>query len=216
MSEIKSRDVSETKKPEVENYKNIQPEKGTTVSEAMNYWDKLFGKETNEVDNAEWGGKDNDSESDYNKKGLNDKIGDIEKIDLQKVARHYINDLKEQSEFPDTIKIDSLDISKLEKISAEKNSIMREEFDDNKSKLRKEWEKLNGKEWPRYTEDIKNENGITIRKAGDCYDAHHIQPLELGGKNEASNITPLNLKKHQSIHSVNGSCTLLVEKVKTI
>lgn len=42
MSEIKSRDVSEAKNPEVENYKNIQPEKGTTVSEAMSFWDKKF------------------------------------------------------------------------------------------------------------------------------------------------------------------------------
>ena len=52
-----------------------------------------------------------------------------------------------------------------------------------------------------------------IRKVGDFLDAHHVQPLELGGKNEASNITPLDLNKHKDIHSKTGSCTRLVEKV---
>lgn len=40
MQEIKSSEVNETKAPEVENYRNIQPENGMTVSEAKEYWDK--------------------------------------------------------------------------------------------------------------------------------------------------------------------------------
>lgn len=40
MHEIKSSEVNETKAPEVENYRNIQPENGMTVSEAKEYWDK--------------------------------------------------------------------------------------------------------------------------------------------------------------------------------
>jgi len=40
MQEIKSSEVNETKAPEVENYRNIQPEKGMTVSDAKEYWDK--------------------------------------------------------------------------------------------------------------------------------------------------------------------------------
>ena len=132
--------------------------------------------------------------------------------DLKETAKDYMADLKAKSEFPDTIN-DTLDISKLEKITPEKNAKMREEFAEKKSDLRSEWERINGKEWPRYTEPVLNERGDVIRDVGHCYDAHHIHPLELGGKNEASNITPLDLNKHKEIHSKTGSCTKLVEKV---
>lgn len=40
MQEIKSSEVNKTKAPEVENYRNIQPENSMTVSEAKEYWDK--------------------------------------------------------------------------------------------------------------------------------------------------------------------------------
>ena len=40
MQEIKSSEVNETKAPEVENYRNIQPENGMTVSEAKDFWNK--------------------------------------------------------------------------------------------------------------------------------------------------------------------------------
>ncbi len=136
-----------------------------------------------------------------------------EKIkDVKQIAKDYISDLKAKSDFPDTIK-DTIDVSKLEKRSPEENAKMREEFDKKKSNLRSDWEKLNNKEWPRYTEPVYNDKNIMIRKVGDCLDAHHVQPLELGGKNEASNITPLDLNKHKEIHSKTGSCTKLVEKV---
>ena len=136
-----------------------------------------------------------------------------EKIkDVKQTAKDYISDLKSKSDFPDTIK-DMIDVSKLEKRSPEENAKMREEFDKKKSNLRSEWEKTNNKEWPRYTEPVKNNRDIMIRKVGDYLDAHHVQPLELGGKNEASNITPLDLNKHKDIHSKTGSCTRLVEKV---
>ena len=63
-------------------------------------------------------------------------------------------------------------------------------------------------------QDVYNENGVRIRKAGDNYDAHHIQPLKLGGENVASNITPMDLFKHSEIHSGSGSCTKLLESVE--
>ena len=47
-------------------------------------------------------------------------------------------------------------------------------------------------------------NGKMIRKAGGDYDAHHIQPLGMNGKNEASNITPLHANEHydkQGVHA---------------
>ena len=46
-----------------------------------------------------------------------------------------------------------------------------------------------------------------IRKAGSDYDAHHIQPLGMGGKNEVRNITPLNAEVHydkQGIHAADS------------
>lgn len=139
-------------------------------------------------------------------------IGD----DLKEVVKEYINDLKVKSECAETIADNCLDITKLEIQAPEKVAELREEFDDKKVKLRKEWEKLNGKEWPKYKEDIYNADGVRIRKAGDNYDAHHIQPLSLGGENLASNLTPLDLSKHSEIHSSNGSCTKLADKVERI
>lgn len=132
---------------------------------------------------------------------------------LSEVIKDYINDLKDKSDSPETISESAIDIFKLERQTPEKVSEMREDFDDNKKQLRKEWESLNGKEWPKYNEDVKNENGQIIRHAGDNYDAHHIQPLCLGGKNEASNITPLDMTKHKEVHSIEGSCAKLVNKV---
>jgi len=58
-------------------------------------------------------------------------------------------------------------------------------------------------------DDIKkiSDTYKAFRKAGDYFDAHHIQSLKLGGTNDASNITPLDYHKHQEIHSKTGSCT---------
>ena len=62
--------------------------------------------------------------------------------------------------------------------------------------------------WPKYIEDVYiiNSRGVLvkIREAGQDYDAHHIHPLSLGGKNEAGNITPLRADYHMDhlgVHS---------------
>lgn len=67
-------------------------------------------------------------------------------------------------------------------------------------------------EWPRYKEDVtiqtKNGDMVTIRPAGARYDAHHQQPLSLGGLNEASNITPMRADvhiDHRGVHSQDGA-----------
>ncbi len=134
--------------------------------------------------------------------------------DLKETAKEYIDDLKTKSECPETISKDSIDSIKLEVQTPEKVAEKREEFDNNKSALRKEWEEINHQEWPKYKEDVVNDNGKIIRKVGDNYDAHHIQPLQLGGENVASNITPLDCNSHRDIHSKeNGSCAKLVEKL---
>jgi hypothetical protein len=127
---------------------------------------------------------------------------------IEELRQEYIEDLKQNSEYSDTIQDDG---EPYEKISPEENAKLREEFVDinpenehNKEALIKKWEEENGKEWPRYTEDVYTHNGKLIRRAGDRYDAHHIHPLSMGGKNEASNITPMHAEKHydkQGVHS---------------
>lgn len=144
------------------------------------------------------------------------QIKDVSAKDLSEIIKDYISELKTKSECGDTILTSALDKAKWEVQSPEKVAELREQFDDNKAKLRKEWESLNNREWPKYKEDVYNEKGVRIRKAGDNYDAHHIQPLKLGGANEASNITPLDLTKHADIHSVNGSCTKLVNGIEGV
>lgn len=124
--------------------------------------------------------------------------------DINEIAHGYISDLKSKCEFPDTIPDNILKNVKFEPQSTEKIKDLRENFDDNKFKLRKSWEEMTGKEWPKYKEDVFNSNGIRIRKAGDCYDGHHIIPLELGGKNDASNLTPIDINKHNDLHFAPG------------
>lgn len=143
----------------------------------------------------------------------NQERNDATEKNVSELSTDYINDLKSKSEIPDSIKDDAIDVSKLEVVPSEKVAIMREKFDDVKADLRKEWEQLNNMEWPRYETDVLNAEGRIIRKAGDRYDMHHIQPLKLGGKNEVGNITPLDVRKHNEMHSANGSCNKLVEKV---
>jgi len=119
---------------------------------------------------------------------------------IEKLLKEYLDDLKNNSEYSDTIENDG---EPYEKLSPEETAEKRAEFNANKERLIKEWEEKTGKEWPRYKEDVYV-NGNLVRKAGDRYDAHHIHPLSLGGKNESSNITPISAEKHfdkQGVHA---------------
>jgi hypothetical protein len=140
------------------------------------FWDGLVGKAENGVEAA-------------------DKSEQVERL-----RKEYIDDLRKNSEYADTSD-DSGD--EYEKLSPEKNAVKRAEFNTNKEQLAKEWEEQNGREWPRYKEDVYV-NGKLIRRAGDRYDAHHIHPLSFGGKNEATNLTPISAEKHfdkQGVHA---------------
>ena len=139
-------------------------------------------------------------------------LKDVSGKELVDTAKNYMKDLVSKSEVAETI-TEKMDISKLEMKSADQVAKLREAFDDNKPQIRSDWEKMYNRDWPRYDHDVFNDAGNRIRKAGDCYDAHHIQPLKLGGENVASNITPLDVFKHRDIHSAGGSCTKLVENV---
>lgn len=125
-----------------------------------------------------------------------------EKMDA--TVNDYFGDLKKRSDYPNTIKDHPFESSDLKKLSPEETAAKRDEFDDKKDDLKKQWEHDNKCSWPKYKEDVYSPNGKLIRKAGGDYDAHHIQPLGMNGKNEASNITPLHAKEHydkQGVHA---------------
>ena len=52
MQEVKHSEINETKSPGVENYKNIQPENGMTVSEAKDFWNQEFASENTETNDS--------------------------------------------------------------------------------------------------------------------------------------------------------------------
>lgn len=178
-------EVSEISRPEAQAYKEIKPEKLTSVQEAKSFWDHFFDGEIANVAT---------------------KLEQVEQLEnsLEKTVSRYFSDLKARSECPDTIVDQPFQVSDLKKRTPEDNSRMRDEFDDKRTQLKREWAEANGRSWPTYDRDIYSANGKLIRKAGSDYDAHHIQPLGMGGRNEVSNITPLNAEVHydkQGIHA---------------
>lgn len=137
-----------------------------------------------------------------------------EELRINELIKEYMKSLKEISSVPETINDEALD--NMEVITGEALADKREEFNDNKKDLIREWEQKHGIEWPKYAEDVYSDNGKLIRKAGSNYDAHHIKPLCLGGKNEVDNITPLHAKDHfdsQGIHSNDGAYRKIVEEL---
>lgn len=127
--------------------------------------------------------------------------------DREKILKDYFDDLRSKSDFPESIPEKPFNDSDIEKRTPEENAAAREEFDNKKADLKREWEKENGREWSKYEKDVYSSNGRLIRKAGSDYDAHHIQPLSMGGKNEAKNITPLHAEVHydkQGVHAPNS------------
>lgn len=189
MSEIgRVSDIAEIpeQKTDVADYKNIHPEGRITPQESRNFWNNLFSSEIPKIDNENVKEKDNSEE------------------DLEKNADEYFDDLRSKSDYPETIQERPFETSELEKVSPEEVAEKRGEFDDKKAELKKEWEEENGRPWPKYEHDVYSSNGKLIRKAGSDYDAHHIQPLGMGGKNEVSNITPLHAEVHydkQGVHA---------------
>ncbi len=205
ISEISRSEPKEVNETKVDNFSDAKAKSEMTFNEAEDFWKSEFHEQ------AEQAKADIQDNSDNTSKNSNQ---DVHNKDISEIAKEYINDLKSKSDCPDTIPSDAIDPAKLELQPPEIVAVKREEFDDNKAKLRKEWEELNHQEWPKYKEDVVNDDGKVIRKAGDNYDAHHIQPLQLGGENVASNITPLDVNSHREVHSSTGSCKMLVENVK--
>lgn len=191
--ELKTLEINEIKKPEPEGFKEIKPENGMNSEKAKEYWNEKF--ETRE-----------------------ELTSEIDHKDISECVSDYIQDIKDKSDVPDTIPDNPINVEDLRKVSPEETASLRKQFSDVdfKKDLKHQWEVANNKEWPKYKEDvyITNSRGeqVLIRKAGSDYDAHHIQPLSLGGKNEASNLTPLSADvhfDHRGVHEIGGACDRL-------
>lgn len=184
MGEIVSNfEIKETMFQE-EHFRDIKPADRMSIEEAKAFFDKIFDSEASDEKTKE---------------------GDNAEKNIEEVLEDYFDDLKDKSECPETISDKPFEMSELEKRSPEENAEMREEFAEKKAQLKREWEEKNGIPWPKYEHDVYSANGKLIRKAGSDYDAHHIQPLGMGGKNEASNITPLNAEVHYDKQGVHAS-----------
>ena len=136
--------------------------------------------------------------------------------EIEADKREYVEDIKSRSPCPETIDEDAVCESDFKRISPEENAEKRMEFEEKKGELIKEWERINGREWPRYENDVYSENGHLIRKAGMRYDAHHIKPLCMGGENTAENLTPLHAEDHydhQGVHSSDSPYSKLMKEV---
>ncbi|RKI39722.1 HNH endonuclease [bacterium D16-51] len=130
---------------------------------------------------------------------------------LEENVGDYIKDLKEKTEFPDTLPDKFFEASDLKKLSPQETKKMRNEFNKMKEGLIQQWEEKNGCEWPRNETDVYITNGsgnpVKVQQEGARYDVHHIQPIGLGGKNEVDNITPLKAdvhSRHQGVHRAGG------------
>lgn len=113
------------------------------------------------------------------KRRFSEYMTEIEKITKREIP-------KQQKEMVEKI-LKERDFVKLGK---EEVIVKRGEFCNSRKDLIEKWEEKTGEKWPHYLEDVVNENGIVIRRAGDFYDAHHIIELKVGGPNEWWNLHP--------------------------
>jgi len=187
MGEIRNNDIPEKKFPESNMYKVIKPESGISLKDAKEFWDEKFSE---------------------------DNLDDVnESEDVEELIKDYVEEIKKYSDCPDTVSDNPFDAEGLKRLEPSETKTMREEYNQKKEKMIAEWEQENGREWPRYTEDVYVQSKATgdmikIREAGQRYDAHHIQPLSMGGKNEAGNLTPLRADvhvDHRGVHDKDGA-----------
>ena len=114
---------------------------------------------------------------------------------LGKALDRYKKELLESSLYPDSLNLDELKPSDIKKVTFEELKDVRDEFNTSKEQLILEWEKQNGKNWPRH-DRVVVKGRVKVKEKGALYDAHHIMPLSWGGENVASNITPMEWTVH--------------------
>jgi len=120
--------------------------------------------------------------------------------EISKVCEAY-ND--EVQQFSSASEVHVTDAAEWKKVSPAEYGEVRRDWVMNKNEYINQWEEINAKPWPTYSEDYV-QDGKTLRKEGDLYDAHHVQPLEFGGKNTAENITPMHARDHLDHKGIHG------------
>lgn len=150
------------------------------------------------------------------------KLSNLSKGDREEIKDNimdYYKEMGEISDFPEDFSGDKFKVKNITVLSTRANRKKRNEFNNQKEKLRKEWSEKHHQEWPTYTEDFYAKSGKLIRQKGQPYDMHHIQPLSLGGENTCDNMTPFHAKDHydrQGIHANGGAYDRLSKKVKSL
>ena len=97
------------------------------------------------------------------------------------------------------------------KLDPEACKIENQKFNRIRSMLIDEWEKNTGEKWPVYVEDVVNEKGVVLKKAGQPFDVHHLIEQSFGGPHEWWNIHPAAYPaQHQArIHAANSLSKLV-------
>jgi len=131
-----------------------------------------------------------------------DYVDEIEQITNRKI-------LPQQKELVD----DALKKTDFSKLGTEGTKLAREEFKFQKKSLIEMWEKMTASKWPKYADDVLNDAGDVIRRAGQPYDAHHIIELSVGGPNEWWNLHPARFpSEHQNgIHAAGRLAKIIFE-----
>lgn len=120
-----------------------------------------------------------------------DEVEKITKKDIPQNQRELIKKALKENDY--------------KKLESEATQMSRREFERIKTTVINEWERNTGQTWPRYTEDVVNDAGKVIRKAGDRYDAHHIIEVSTNGPHEWWNIHPAHkIKEHDLIHAADS------------
>lgn len=134
------------------------------------------------------------------KKLVPEYLQEVEKITNREIKPQQMEKLQKALKEQDFAKLDP-----------EKSKFHRKLFDNAKDRLIDEWEKNTGDKWPVYAQDVLNDAGEVIRKAGQRFDAHHLIESSFGGPNAWWNLHPAAFpSEHQAgIHAVNSLANLI-------
>lgn len=134
------------------------------------------------------------------KKLFPEYLQEVEKITNREIKPNQMEKLQRALKEQEFVKLDP-----------EKSKLHRKLFDNAKDKLIDEWEKNTGDKWPVYAQDVLNDAGEVIRKAGQRYDAHHLIESSFGGSNAWWNLHPAAFpSEHQTgIHATNSFANLM-------
>ena len=81
-----------------------------------------------------------------------------------------------------------------------------------KDNLIAEWEHHTGRIWPRYPQPVYKKDGGILKDVGERFDAHHVNPQQLGGKHEWWNMHPVPCPEHQRfVHGVDSQLKKIIK-----